>query len=87
MVATTVTDSMASLGELFTQITSWMTSIVTTMTADGNEIMLIPVGIFVVGAAIGLAGRLIGRQLSVHDMQLDCYELHIVCKGGSRYVF
>lgn len=52
---------MASLGTLFTQFTTWMGSIVGTMTAEGNEIMLIPVGIFVVGAAIGLAGRLIGR--------------------------
>lgn len=52
---------MASIGTVFTQFTSWMGSIVSTMTAEGNEIMLIPVGIFVVGAAIGLAGRLIGR--------------------------
>ena len=52
---------MASLGTLFTQFTGWMGSIVSTMTASGNEIMLIPVGIMVVGAAIGLAGRLIGR--------------------------
>lgn len=61
MVGTTVQSSMAGLGELFTQFTSWMTSIVTLMTTDGNEIMLLPIGIFVVGAAIGLAGRLIGR--------------------------
>ena len=52
---------MTSIGTLFTQFTSWMTSIVTTMTAEGNEIMLIPVGIMVVGAVIGLASRLIGR--------------------------
>ncbi|MBR5544620.1 MAG: hypothetical protein IKU66_04025 [Clostridia bacterium] len=52
---------MASLTTLFTQFTTWMGSVVTTMTAEGNEIMLIPVGIFCVGAAIGLAGRLIGR--------------------------
>ena len=52
---------MSSLGNLFPAITSWMTQIVTTMTAEGNEIMLLPVGIFIVGAAIGLAGRLIGR--------------------------
>lgn len=53
--------SMTSLGTLFTQFTTWMGNIVTTMTASGNEIMLLPVGVFVVGAAIGLAGRLIGR--------------------------
>lgn len=52
---------MAGLGTLFTTFTGWMTNIVTTMTTEGNEIMLIPIGIFVVGAAIGLAGRLIGR--------------------------
>lgn len=54
-------NAMAGLGTLFTQITSWMGSIVTTMTAEGNELMLLPLGFFVVGGAIGLAGRLIGR--------------------------
>lgn len=53
--------SMTSIGELFTTFTGWMTSLVTTMTADGNEIMLIPIGVFVVGSVIGLASRLIGR--------------------------
>lgn len=52
---------MGSVGVLFTQFTAWMTSIVKTITAEGNEIMLIPVGIFVVGSCIGLASRLIGR--------------------------
>lgn len=52
---------MASLGTLFTTFTGWMGNIVSTMTKEGNEIMLLPVGIFVVGASIGLAGRLIGR--------------------------
>lgn len=54
-------NAMSSIGTLFTQFTTWMGSIVTTMTAEGNEIMLIPVGIMCVGAAIGLASRLIGR--------------------------
>ena len=54
-------NSMSSIGTLFTQFTTWMGSIVSTMTADGHEIMLIPVGIMCVGAAIGLASRLIGR--------------------------
>lgn len=53
--------SVVSVGTLFTQFTIWMGDIVTTMTAEGNELMLIPVGIFAVGAVIGLAGRLIGR--------------------------
>lgn len=52
---------MASVGTLFTAITGFMSNIVGTITAEGNELMLIPVGIFVVGAAIGLASRLIGR--------------------------
>ena len=56
-----VTNSMAGLTTLFTTFTGWMGDIVETVTASGNEIMLLPVGIFVVGAAIGLAGRLIGR--------------------------
>lgn len=54
-------NSLTSLGTLFSTITGWMGDIVTTITSSGNEIMLIPVGIFVVGAAIGLASRLIGR--------------------------
>lgn len=56
-----VHNSMTGLGTLFTQFTTWMGTIVSTMTKEGNEIMLIPVGIMVVGAVIGLAGRLIGR--------------------------
>ena len=58
---TEVFNSMTSLGTLFTAFAGWMGDIVETITASGNEIMLLPVGIFVVGAAIGLAGRLIGR--------------------------
>lgn len=53
--------ALTSLGTLFTQFTTWMGNIVSTMTASGNEIMLLPIGVFVVGSAIGLAGRLIGR--------------------------
>lgn len=52
---------MASLTTLFGAFTDWMGNIVTTMTAEGNELMLLPIGIFVVGGAIGLASRLIGR--------------------------
>ena len=58
---TEVFNSLTSLGTLFTAFAGWMGDIVKTVTASGNEIMLLPVGIFVVGAAIGLAGRLIGR--------------------------
>lgn len=60
MGSTVVHTSMTSIATLFTQIGAWMTSIVTTMTSSGNEIMLLPVGIFIVGAVIGLARRLIG---------------------------
>ena len=51
--------SMTNLGVVFTQITTWMGSIVSTITSD--PLYLIPVGIFCVGAVIGLASRLIGR--------------------------
>lgn len=56
-----VQNGMTGLTTLFTQFTTWMTSIVDVMTQEGNEIMLIPVGFFVVGGVIGLASRLIGR--------------------------
>lgn len=52
---------MTGIGTIFTSLTGWMGNIVTTMTAEGNELMLLPIGIFVAGAVIGLAGRLIGR--------------------------
>lgn len=56
-----VRTSMTSLGTIFTQLMTWVGSLLTTITAEGNEILLIPVGIFVVGAVIGLCSRLIGR--------------------------
>lgn len=56
-----VTSTLTGLSTLFTTFTGWMGDIVGTMTKSGNEIMLLPIGVFVVGAAIGLAGRLIGR--------------------------
>ena len=52
---------MTALTTIFTQIMSWVGSLLTTITSPGNEILLIPVGIFVVGAVIGLCSRLIGR--------------------------
>lgn len=54
-------NSMTSLGTIFTQLMTWVGSLLKTITAEGNEILLIPVGIFVVGAVIGLCSRLIGR--------------------------
>ena len=53
--------ALTSLQTLFTSLTGWMSNIVSTVTKSGNEIMLIHIGIFVVGAVIGLASRLIGR--------------------------
>lgn len=52
-------NGMTTLGTVFTQITTWMGDLVTTISS--NALLLIPVGIFVVGACIGLASRLIGR--------------------------
>lgn len=56
-----VSGGLTSLGTIFSQLMTWVGSLLTTITASGNEILLIPVGIFVVGAVIGLASRLIGR--------------------------
>ena len=50
---------METLGTLFTQIMTWVTSLVTSISTQ--PLLLLPVGIFIVGAVIGLASRLIGR--------------------------
>ena len=55
-----VANGMTTIETLFEGFTGFMGDIVGTMTATGNEIMLIPVGIFVVGGVIGLARRMIG---------------------------
>ena len=47
------------LEELFTLFTGWMGDIVTVITS--NILFLLPIGIFCVGAAIGLARRIIGQ--------------------------
>ena len=49
--------SLAVLGDTFTQITSWMGDIVSTIT--GNAIYLLALGVWIVGAVIGLGYRLI----------------------------
>ena len=49
----------AALTAVFTQFTTWMTSLVGTISSE--PILLLPIGIFCVGAVIGLASRLIGR--------------------------
>ena len=48
---------LENLGVIFTQITSWVTTIVSTITS--SPILLTGLGIFVVGAVIGLGYRLI----------------------------
>lgn len=48
---------MENLATLFTTITGWVASIVSTITA--SPVLMIGLGIFVVGAVIGLAYRLI----------------------------
>lgn len=53
------TTGLEALQTIFTQIMTWMGDLVTTIVS--KPILLIPVGIFVVGAVIGLASRLIGR--------------------------
>lgn len=50
---------LTTLGSIFTQIMTWVSSLVTTIA--GEPLLLLPVGIFAVGAVIGLASRLIGR--------------------------
>lgn len=56
---TTINAGLETLGSIFTQIMSWVGSLVTTIASQ--PLLLLPVGIFCVGAVIGLAGRLIGR--------------------------
>ena len=48
-----------ALTAIFTQIMTWMGTLVTTISS--SPLLLLPVGIFTVGAVIGLASRLIGR--------------------------
>lgn len=53
------TTGLEALGTVFTQFTTWMGNLVTTISS--TPLLLLPVGIMCVGAVIGLAGRLIGR--------------------------
>lgn len=50
---------LTTLGTIFTQVMTWVSSLVSTIASE--PLLLLPVGIFAVGAVIGLAGRLIGR--------------------------
>lgn len=48
---------MENLATVFTQITTWVSAIVATITA--SPVLMIGLGIFTVGAVIGLGYRLI----------------------------
>ena len=52
---------MTSVMTVVTEMFGAMGDVVSTMMSEGNGIMLIPIGLMVAGAAIGLASRLIGR--------------------------
>lgn len=49
---------MTVLGTVFDQLVGWMTNMFTVIT--GQPILLLGLGIFALGAVIGLARRLIG---------------------------
>lgn len=51
------TADLTSVGTVFTQLMTWVGNLVTTI--SGSPLLLIPVGIFVAGAVIGLGRRLI----------------------------
>lgn len=58
VMAAEVSTSLDGVGQVFTQIMTWVGSLVSTISAQ--PLLLIPVGIFAVGAVIGLGKRLIG---------------------------
>lgn len=49
---------LTTLGSVVTQVMTWLSTVLTTII--GNELLLIPFAIFVVGACIGLVKRLLG---------------------------
>ena len=56
-----VVANLDGLTTVFTQLNSWISSLVTTIAS--NSLLLVSVGIFVCGAVIGLAYRLIRGNL------------------------
>lgn len=54
-----VSTSLVTLGQVYTQLMSWMGTVVSTIAEE--PLLLLPVGIFITGAVIGLAKRFIGR--------------------------
>lgn len=59
LAETVINAGLETLGQIFTQIMTWVGSLVSTIASQ--PLLLLPVGIFMVGAVIGLASRLIGR--------------------------
>ena len=57
VLAATTSTGITNLSTLFTTFTGWVQSIVATITSD--PVLMLGLGIFVVGAVIGLAYRLI----------------------------
>ncbi len=49
---------ITSIGSVVTGIGSWITSVVGVVTAEGNEILLVPIIIGFAGCAIGFFQRL-----------------------------
>lgn len=56
-VAGEITANLDGLGSVFTQLMAWIGSLVTTIAS--NPLLLVSLGVFVAGAVIGLAVRLI----------------------------
>lgn len=54
-----VSTSLTTLGTVYTQLMSWIGTVVTTIASE--PLLLLPVGIFITGAVIGLSKRFIGR--------------------------
>jgi len=59
MMEGTISTSLTTLGTVYTQLMSWIGTVVTTIASE--PLLLLPVGIFITGAVIGLAKRFIGR--------------------------
>lgn len=50
---------MATLGSIFTAVIGWVSTVATTITAEGNEILLLFAMIPLIGLAVGLFRRLL----------------------------
>ena len=57
LAASTADQGLTSLGQIFTQFMTWLGELYTVIVA--HPIMMLTLGIFAVGAAIGLIFRLI----------------------------